>query len=436
MNFNLKEVLDCVYQLSISRDKNVFNVHKLENINDIEFFSDEPKEPIEFIKKHYPIIFQTGQIHIDSPRFFSYIPAKGGAISAIGNLAVTLANTFVGTYLESVAATEIEIKCIHWFCQLFNYPIKSSGGVFLNGGSMSNLNAVCVALKNKKVIYDQKKVVYCSYATHSSVEKAVSLFDNCELKYVGFSNQIDINELEKSILDSISNGDMPTMIIGNAGTTNTGHIDDFEAMSVIAKKYNMWFHVDAAYGGSVMLIKPTLLKGIEYSDSITIDPHKWLFQPYECAVLIFKNHEKVKNIFSIHPPYLKATLKNPNVVNFTDYSLQLSREFRSFKFWFSFNIIGLEAIRGMLEQSFTIYEHFINEIEKTNWEVFKGDLTICHIYSDKVNIEEASKKLLAANFYVIPSYLGDTQTLRFCFTNYETSIEIIDELIILLKSIY
>ncbi len=297
-------------------------------------------------------------LHLDHPRFFGFIPGPGNYISAVADFLASGHNIFSGVTFEAAGAAQIEINTINWLCGEIGYDIKPSGGIFLSGGSIANLTGLAAARKSKLSGEFEKGTVYFSDQTHSSVERGLRVlgFKKEQIRKITTTEdfKIDIPDLTASIESDKKQGLSPFCVVGNAGTTNTGAIDPLAEISTICKKHDLWFHVDGAYGGSSIISKTgtKLLKGSELSDSFVMDPHKWMFQPYEIACLLVRSSDTLRETFQIIPEYLEDNYTDEGEINFCDYGIQLSRSFRALKLWLSLQYFGLDAFRSAVEEGF------------------------------------------------------------------------------------
>ena len=179
--------------------------------------------------------------------------------------------------------------------------------------------------------------------------------------------RIDLSALEEAITDDAAAGRRPFCIVGNAGTTNTGAIDDFGSLADLAQRHDMWLHVDGAYGGAASLVPRgrALLAGMDRADSIVIDPHKWLFQPYEAGVVFVRHPGLLDRTFSSNPEYLQDVAAGDQEVNFAERSIQLSRGLRAFKLWLSLKVFGAEAFRAAIDRGIDNAERAQTMLEET-----------------------------------------------------------------------
>ena len=263
-------------------------------------------------------------------------------------------NVFSGGWNASAAAAELEIVCVNWMLNWFKFPLKRGGGIFTSGGSMANLTALVTARTQKCGEDFSKAVIYMSDQTHSSNIKAIRTigFRKDQVRIIPTDQEfkISVNKLKNAIAKDRLEKLYPFCIIANAGTTNTGTIDNLSEIGKICATEDIWMHVDAAYGGATILSKQYahLLKGIEKADSITVDPHKWFFQPYEMGCLIVRNAKWLRNTFTEKPEYLKDVEGNESEINFFDHGIQLTRRFRALKFYMSIKTYGLAHLEPQL----------------------------------------------------------------------------------------
>ena len=253
---------------------------------------------------------------------YGYVVSGGNQMSTIADLLASTINQNVAKWHLAPAITEIEKRVIRWTSEIINY-VPSAGGALVSGGSAANLAGLTVARNiffrylsvNKNGLFSQQPFrVYCSKETHNCVDKSVSLLgigtDNLIRIPTNKDFTIDLTALENQINEDIEKGFTPFCIIGNAGTVNTGAIDDLLALSVIAEKYKVWFHVDGAYGGVASSL-PTLKSkylGMEKADSIALDFHKWLYQPFEIGCVMVKSWDILRETYFKQADYLSSTI--------------------------------------------------------------------------------------------------------------------------------
>ena len=245
------------------------------------------------------------------PRFFGFVPGPASSVSWLGDIMTSAYNIHAGGSKLAPMVNCIEQEVLRWLCEQVGFT-KNPGGVFVSGGSMANITALTAARDCK--LNDENLhlgVAYVSDQTHSSVAKGLRIIGipNSRIRSVATNSafQMDTDMLKEMIAKDKENGLIPFVVIGTAGTTNTGSIDPLEEIADICANNNMWFHIDGAYGASVLLSPKYkhLLKGTELADSISWDAHKWLFQTYGCAMVLVKDIKHLFHSFHVNPEYLK-----------------------------------------------------------------------------------------------------------------------------------
>lgn len=291
---------------------------------------------------------------IDHPRFLAFIPSSPTWASVLASFLISGYNVFQGTWLESSGPSQIEVTVMDWFRGWLGYPAGGSG-VLTSGGSAANLLAIVAA--REAAGNPGRGSIYLSDQSHGSVARAarVAGIGSGRIRLVAADEGCRIvpASLRAAIREDRAGGMEPFMVVGNAGTTNTGAIDPLEEIARIAARERLWYHVDGAYGGFAILdpeIRP-LMAGLERSDSVTLDPHKWFFQPYETGCLMVRDPERLESAFRIAPDYLQDAAWGPGHVNFCDRGVQLTRIFRALRVWLSVQRYGLAAHRAEISRA-------------------------------------------------------------------------------------
>jgi glutamate/tyrosine decarboxylase-like PLP-dependent enzyme len=294
---------------------------------------------------------------IDHPRFFAFIPSSPTWPGLLGDVLASGFNTFQGTWLESAGPSQVELVVLDWFREWLGFP-ETGGGVLTSGGSAANLGALVTAREAAGNPVDP--VVYVSDQGHSSLERAARIAgipaEGIRRISTDCFFRMNLDALEEAITDDLEAGRTPLCICGTAGATNTGAIDPLDGIADLAEREDVWFHVDGAYGGFAVLVpeEAESFRGLERADSVTLDPHKWLFQSYETGCLMVRNTEPLEAAFRILPEYLQDTDLGREQVNFADRGVQLSRSFRALKIWMSIQTLGLGAFRDTIRQGITL----------------------------------------------------------------------------------
>lgn len=385
------------------------------------------------------------------PKSYAFVPGPSNYISVMSDALATGFNIFAGGWVGSPAAAGIEINTLNWMLKLFNFPVKKGGGIFTSGGSMANLTALATARKVKCGEDFSKAIIYLSDQAHSSNIKAINIlgFKKEQVRIIptDLEFKFSLNKLKNAIAKDKIEGLQPFCLIASSGTTNTGTVDPLEELAKICKTENIWLHVDGAYGAAAILAKngKKLLKGIEKADSLTVDPHKWLFQPYEIGCLLVQNHKWLKSTFTEKPVYLRDIEGNQSEINFYDHGIELTRHFRALKFYMSIKTFGLQAFREAIDYNIHLAEEVENELRKSNkWEVVSpATLAIINFRYNPVSEKLSEKKLDAINQKIaakmmdsgeallVTTILNGHVVLRMCLINPRTTLADVQETLIL-----
>lgn len=387
---------------------------------------------------------------IASNKFLAYIPGDPTPASMLGAMMVPFFNQFVGNVMATPGGVAIEGLSLQWIKELMGFD-PSAGACFTSGGSMANLTCLYSALNTKvpwlkeQGLGQKKPIIYCSDQTHNSVFKALIMFglglNAIHIIPTEEDFTINVSYLRKQIIaDSEKDNFLPVIVIANAGTTNTGAIDSIDDLLSLTKEYNLWLHVDGAYGAlsRVTDLKASrLLEKLSEVDSIALDAHKWMFVPYEAGISLVKDRKALKNAFSVTAEYLSeshATQETTLMVNYWEYSPQLSREFRGLKIWFFFMTYGLEGLKSFITKNIQLTKYLTARIrEDPNFELMAtSELSIvCFRWkgSDEVNNNIITQIQQNQNYYISRTTLKGRSTIRVCIINLSANISLIDGLL-------
>ena len=296
-------------------------------------------------------------ISTDHPRNLAFIPSAPSEYANLFDLVVGASALYGGSWQEGAGAVFAENQAIQWLIDLAGLP-ASAGGVFVQGGTIGNLSALVVARAQarKKTQTPDRWVVVCSEEAHSSIASAANVMDVDVLKVAVDENGRLQGDLVAAAIDHLHSTTKNRVfaVAATAGTTNLGIIDDLKGIAKTAKDRELWFHVDGAYGIAALCAPSvrSLFDGIEEADSFIVDPHKWLFAPYDACALVYRNPELAKQVHSQHASYLD-TLKDDNWSP-SDYAIHLTRRTRGLPFWFSLAAHGTDAYTVAMEQTLTV----------------------------------------------------------------------------------
>lgn len=301
--------------------------------------------------------------HVQHPRFFAFVPGPSNSISVLADALAAGLNVFAGTWYAGPGALALEHTTIDWLRQICGLP-ASAGGLLVSGGSMANLTALAAARVDRFGGHDMRKAqrarIYTGDQTHTAVTRAAHVLGFGSDQVVSLETdaafRISPNALAAAIRADRRAGHEPFAIVANAGTTNTGAVDPLRALASLARDEELWFHIDGAYGAPARMTARGrhLLDGIEEADSIALDPHKWLFQPFEIGCVLMRDAQALERAFAVQPAYLRDVSRA--VANPADQGVQLTRSFRSLKLWMTFQVFGADAIRAAIDRGLDLAE--------------------------------------------------------------------------------
>lgn len=292
------------------------------------------------------------------PKYFGYITGGGNQVAVLAEMIKASLNQNNLKWHSSPVSTELEKLVMRWVAEFIGYP-TTSAGVLLSGGSVANFNCLAVARKIKSPVDVSEEgmygsppqTVYVSAEGHSSFDKAADML-GIGKKYlrkipVDGGQRIDIEALDGAIEQDKQAGFHPICAIAVAGTTNTGAVDDLLAVAGICKKHDLWYHVDAAYGGPAAKVTSVahLFNGIELADSVVVNPHKWMYVPFEAGGLLVRNPDHLRATFSTIPDYLKSDKSGDGRTDLMEYNLPLTKEFKALKVWMTIKAYGAKKLR-------------------------------------------------------------------------------------------
>jgi len=299
---------------------------------------------------------------LDHPRYFAFIPACGTWPSALGDFLASAMNVYGGSWMEAAGPSRLELVVLDWFKEWIGYP-EDADGVLVSGGSAANMTALACAREALAGAMTDRLVAYVSDQAHCSLARTARLlgFAPNQLRVLPSDDRFRLrpDALEAAIDADLEAGYEPLFVAAAAGATNTGAIDPLPEVAEICRARGVWLHVDAAYGGFAALTTrgQRCLRGIELADSVTLDPHKWLYQPFECGSLLVRDGGLLGRAFEIAPDYLKDATVRDEEVNFCDRGLQLSRSCRALKVWLSIQYFGLDAFRTAIDRCLDLALH-------------------------------------------------------------------------------
>lgn len=291
---------------------------------------------------------------LSHPGYFAFIPASSTFAGALGDLIAASLDIDAGSWMSAAGPSQLELVVLEWFKQWIGYPPEAAG-ILVSGGSAANITALACMRESLVGAGSDRAVAYVADQTHSSVARAARLVgfrpDQLRVLPTDDAHRLRVDALASAVEADTAADLQPVLVAANAGATNTGAVDPLGALADLCHERGLWLHVDAAYGGFASLSERgrRQLAGIERADSVTLDPHKWLYQPIECGSVLVRDGRLLREAFMINPDYL-ADYKSDEV-NFSDLGVQLTRGARALKIWLSINYFGLDAFRQAIDRA-------------------------------------------------------------------------------------
>ena len=303
------------------------------------------------------------------PGYLAYVPGGGLFQSAVADLIADAVNRYVGVWIAAPGLAQLETNVVRWLGEIVGYPAEARG-VLTSGGSLANWMAIVTARRERLPEAFLAGTLYVSDQAHHSLQKAAMLagFPAGSVREIptDAAFRMRLDALRSRIAEDRRGGKRPFLLVGSAGTTNTGAVDDLEGLADLAAAEGMWLHVDAAYGGFFMLTERgrAAMYGIERADSITLDPHKGLFLPYGTGSLLVRDGAALKRAYSMPAHYLPAMQQDPDFVDFCEISPELSRDFRGLRVWLPVKLHGIAAFRQALDEKLDLARLAADELRQ------------------------------------------------------------------------
>ncbi len=379
-----------------------------------------------------------------SPGYLAYIPGGGVFSSAVADLIAGTANRYTGVWQAAPALVQLETNVLRWLCRIAGLP-AGSGGILTTGGSLATFSAIVAARRDRLPDDFLKGVLYASDQTHHAVRKAATLagFPSGNVREVpsdqSFRLRVDL--LAERIAADRAAGLTPFLVSGNAGTTNSGAVDDLSWLADLAEKERLWLHVDAAYGGFFLLTERgrAAMAGIERADSIVLDPHKGLFLPYGTGALLVRDAEVLRRAHASGAAYLPRMQEDPDFVDFCEVSPELSRPYRGLSVWLPLKLHGLGAFRRNLDEKLDLALHAARELAKLPGVeiVAWPQLTVVAFRLvrpglgreelDRLNREWIERVNARGRVHLSGTVLGGSFVLRVCVLSFRTHLDRVEE---------
>ncbi len=382
------------------------------------------------------------RLKVDHPRFFAYVPGPSNFVSAVADFMAAGYNVFAGSWQSSAGAAQIELITIDWIREALGLP-ASTGGLFVSGGSMANLTALAAARHARGA--DAHSVVYFSDQTHFATPRALRLLgfvpDALRELPSDASYRLDPSALTRAIGEDRAHGRTPFCVVANLGTTSTGAVDPLHELAEICRDEGLWLHGDGAYGAAAALSPAgrAALAGMAQVDSLAVDPHKWLFQPFEAGLVLLREPDHLRQAFAVTSAYTRDAERALEEVTYFNHGVQLTRSFRALKLWLSIQTFGMAAFREAVAHGVALAQHAERRLRaEPHWEVVTpaslGIVTFRHLppapaSDDAVDAHnrEVVQRLTEDGFAIISTTeLHGRTVLRLCTINPRTTEEDIE----------
>lgn len=410
--------------------------------------------------------------HIGSPRYFGFVNGSGTMMAILAEALAASVNQNVGAWKPAPAATEIERRTVSWLAELIGYE-SACGGLFVSGGTAANFTALVTALRNAALdgdpsnagqqladpsVRSRMRLYVSDHEGHVSLKRCAELLnlgpDAVRLVPSRADFTMDVVALESMLDADSSRGDFPFCVVGQAGSINVGAIDPLDEIARVCRERGLWFHVDGASGavGAMLPEQRPLYRGMEQADSITLDPHKWLYIPYECGCVLVRDGERLRRAFSMTAPYLRGAAPTRYIgLDYLEYGPQMSRGFLALKVWMTLKHYGASGYRTLLRQNLQCAEHLHRLVQASD------DFQVLHkptlfIYSfryaprryrayvgrrpdhsarieehlDRINQQMADELQSSGLAFVMTSAINGRRVLRFSICSHRTTLDDIE----------
>ena len=386
--------------------------------------------------------------HNGHPRQFAHVCASPDPLGALADLLASTINQNITAWRSSPAAVTVERQVLRWLDALVGFD-GAGHGLLLGGGSAANLHALGAAvdrtLRRHPGTKREHLVLYTSRETHLSLAKAARFLGvgHARALPVDVERRLQPATLRAALAQDRDNGLIAAMVAASAGTANAGSIDPLVELAAVCRDANAWFHVDGAYGAPAALTPAYafLREGFAQADSLSLDPHKWLFAPFDTGVLLVRDPQWLRDAYSETSEYISVTETDPLESHaFWDYGMELSRRFRALKLWMMFKLRGVAAYRRAIADNIALREYLDRRVQaERELELLASDLSIsCFRYRpagadaatlDRINAAIQSRLLATGEVTLSPTTLDGRYSLRVCIVNFRTRRADIDWLV-------
>lgn len=371
------------------------------------------------------------------PGYLAYIPGGGVPHAAVADLIADATNRYVGVFAAAPGLAQIETNVVSWFCQIVGYP-ETARGILTTGGSLANFSALVTARRERLPENFLSGTIYASDQVHHSIRKAAMLagFPEANVREIACDDRfcVRVEDLSRAIAVDRAAGLTPFLVVGNAGSVNTGAVDDLAALADVARREGLWFHVDGAYGGFFLLTARgrRAMAGVERSDSIVLDPHKSLFLPYGVGSLLVRDGDALKRAHALTAAYLPSMQEDPDLVDFNQISPELSRSWRGVRAWLPIKMHGIAPFRNNLDEKLDLARWAADELRRIpDIEILaEPQLSILAFRLRKPGLGADGLNLMNRDLldrinrkkriYLTGTMLGDRFAIRICVLSFRT----------------
>ena len=437
-------LLESLPSRPVTRGESPLDIRKALNAD--RGLPDSGTDPAELLHRAADLLFDHSLFN-GHPRFWGYITSSATPIGALGELLAAAVNPNVGAWPLSPMASEIEAQTIRWIAAMLGYP-EDCGGLFVSGGNMANIVGFLAARQAKAGLDVRAKGLdglglraYCSKETHTWIQKAADIagMGTDAIRWIAVNDrmQIDVSALRQQIEADRAAGERPILVVGSAGTVSTGAVDPLSEMAAICREFDLWFHVDGAYGAMAAILPeaPEEFAGLSEADSIAMDPHKWLYAPLEAGCALVRDREKLRDAFSYHPPYYHFETE---AINYYDLGPQNSRGFRALKVWLALQQAGRDGYVQTISEDIRLAAELFRVIDRTDeLEALTLGLSIATFrfvppdlasggegveqYLDQLNNELLTRVQNSGEAYLSNAIVRGKFALRACIVNFRTT---------------
>lgn len=414
----------------------------------VEYGFSEKGRPVEEVLEILNRTVDNTGINPASGKHFGYIPGGGLTPTAMGDFLGAITNRYAGMFFANPGAVRMENLILRWLCQLIGYP-ESAMGNLSSGGSLANLIAITTA--RDKMGIQGADIAHCTvYLTehvHHCIQKALRIAGMREvtIRYIPIDDRFRMKAdvLQKQLEMDVQEGYRPFLLVGSAGTTNTGAIDPLDEMASLAEQFNLWFHVDAAYGGAFLLVDDlrTSFKGIERSDSVTLDPHKGFFLSYGTGAILVKEPDALFQSQFYSANYMQDAYEVNHDWSPSDLSPELTKHFRGLRMWLPLQLFGIRPFRAALEEKVWLTQYFYEKIQEYGFEVGpypQLSVLLFRFVPDGMDINAFNQELVHwlqqdGTFFFSTTTIKDQFYIRLAVLSFRTHLKEIEESIQLLQ---